>query len=221
MRRQDSLSAGFAESFAPALTEMRELTSSFTGELTDAGEAMKALDGQAGRLSRSLSSSLRTAFDRAVFGGEKLSDVFRDLASSVAGKALDAAIKPVTSGLSDAFTGVIGGLGSSLSSGFAFADGAAFSAGRVRAFASGGVVTGPTHFPMRGGTGLMGEAGPEAIMPLSRGPDGKLGVAARGGQSMPQVTVNISTQDIGGFQRSRGQIAAQLARAVRRGQASL
>jgi len=221
MRRQDPFGTSLSDTLAPALTELRELTASFTGELSDAGEAMKSLDGQAGRLSRSLSSSLRTAFDRAVFGGEKLSDVFRDLASSVAGKALDAALKPVTSGLSDAFTGVLGGLGSSLASGFAFADGAAFSSGRVRAFARGGVVTGPTSFPMRGGTGLMGEAGPEAIMPLTRGPDGKLGVAARGGSSAPQITVNIAAQDVKSFQRSRGQIAAQLARAVRQGQSTL
>ena len=67
----------------------------------------------------------------------------------------------------------------------------------------------------------MGEAGPEAIMPLSRGPDGRLGVAARGGPTAPVVTVNISTPDVGSFQKSRGQIAAQLARAVRRGQATL
>ena len=219
--RQDPFGTSFSGSLGSALEEMRDLTASFTGEITEAGEAMKALDGQAGRLSRSLSSSLRTAFDRAVFGGEKLSDVFRNLASSVAGKALDAALKPVTSGLSDVFTGALGGLGSAFSSGFAFADGAAFSVGRVRAFANGGVVTGPTTFPMRGGTGLMGEAGPEAIMPLSRGPDGKLGVAARGGQVAPNITVNISTPDIAGFQRSRGQVAAHLARAVRRGQAAL
>jgi len=48
-----------------------------------------------------------------------------------------------------------------------FADGASFSQGRVMPFASGGVVRTPVAFPMRGGTGLMGEAGPEAIMPLS------------------------------------------------------
>ena len=87
MRQQDPFGASFSQSLGPALSEMRELTASFTGEITEAGEAIKALDGHAGKLSRSLSSSLRTAFDRAVFGGEKLSDVFRDLASSVAGKA--------------------------------------------------------------------------------------------------------------------------------------
>ena len=64
-----------------------------------------------------------------------------------------------------------------------FADGGAFSGGtEVKAYANGGVVGGPTTFPMAGGkTGLMGEAGPEAIMPLKRGANGKLGVQMEGG----------------------------------------
>lgn len=66
------------------------------------------------------------------------------------------------------------------------AKGNAFSGGRVMAFANGGVVGGPTFFPMAGGrAGLMGEAGPEAIVPLSRR-NGKLGVGA----SPVNVTVN-------------------------------
>jgi len=75
-------------------------------------------------------------------------------------------------------------------------------------------------FPMRGGMGLMGEAGPEAVMPLARGLDGRLGVAASGGGSTV-INVNISTPDLAGFQRSRGQVAAQLARAVARGNGRL
>jgi hypothetical protein len=58
-------------------------------------------------------------------------------------------------------------------------------------FAKGGVVKGATPFPMQGGLGVMGEAGPEAIIPLSRGPDGKLGVtAAKGGDVDLEVVVN-------------------------------
>ena len=84
-------------------------------------------------------------------------------------------------------------------------------------FASGGIVAGPTLFPMRGGQGLMGEAGPEAIMPLARGADGKLGVRSN---SMSQVSVvmNISTPDVAGFQRSESQIAARLSQTLSRGQ---
>jgi len=88
----------------------------------------------------------------------------------------------------------------------------------VRPFASGGVVSGPVAFPMRGGAGLMGEAGPEAIMPLSRGPDGKLGVRAAGGGAPVNVVMNVSTPDADSFRRSQGQIAAQLGRVIGRGQ---
>ena len=68
--------------------------------------------------------------------------------------------------------------------GNAWAMGGAFQNGNVVAFADGGVVNRPTNFAMSGGRlGLMGEAGAEAIMPLSRGKDGKLGVKAEGGGS--------------------------------------
>jgi hypothetical protein len=63
-----------------------------------------------------------------------------------------------------------------------YADGGVFSGGREVAFAAGGVVSGPTTFPMRGGrVGLMGERGPEAIMPLARTKSGALGVRTEGG----------------------------------------
>ncbi|MEM1298711.1 MAG: phage tail tape measure protein [Pseudomonadota bacterium] len=219
MQSQDPFSTGFATNLGAALDDMRSLAAGFTGEISEATEAIRALDSQSQKLSRSLSSSLKSAFDKAVFGGEKLSTVFRDLASSVASKALDAALTPVTNSLASGFAGIFGNVAGSF--GGLFADGAAFSSGRVRAFARGGVVDGPTFFPMRGATGLMGEAGPEAIMPLSRGPDGKLGVAAQGGGGAAPIVVNIQTPDAASFERSRGQVSAQLARAVRRGQRGL
>ena len=109
------------------------------------------------------------------------------------------------------------GVNSAVSGLMPYENGAPFSQGRVMPFAKGGILSGPTTFPMRGGTGLMGEAGPEAIMPLSRGADGKLGVRAQSGGSV-NVTMNISTPDVQGFQRSQGQIATQMARALGRGQ---
>jgi lambda family phage tail tape measure protein len=98
-----------------------------------------------------------------------------------------------------------------------FAKGGTFSQGKVMPFAKGGIVGAPTAFPMRGGTGLMGEAGPEAIMPLARGPDGRLGVQAGGGRAV-NVVMNITTPDVQGFQRSQSQVAAQVSRALSRGQ---
>jgi phage-related minor tail protein len=53
----------------------------------------------------------------------------------------------------------------------------------ISGFAKGGVFDGPIMFPMRDGMGMLGEAGPEAIMPLARGSDGALGVRVNGGGS--------------------------------------
>ena len=64
----------------------------------------------------------------------------------------------------------------------------------------------------------MGEAGAEAIMPLGRGADGKLGVRAEGAPRPVSVVFNITTPDVAGFQRSQSQIAAQMSRALGRGE---
>jgi len=74
------------------------------------------------------------------------------------------------------------------------AAGAVLDRGRIIPFAAGGIVDRPTLFPLAGGAGLMGEAGPEAIMPLRRLPDGRLGVEARGGERPVNVTVRIIDQ---------------------------
>ncbi|WP_300549308.1 phage tail tape measure protein [Roseovarius sp.] len=164
-------------------------------------------------LERGMSRGLRSAIRGAVVDGDSLSDSLRTLATSMINTAFNAATRPVT----DQVGGLVAqGIGSLIGGLFPFAKGGSFSQGRVQPFANGGVISGPTTFPMRGGTGLMGEAGPEAIMPLSRGPDGKLGVRGQGGGNV-SVVMNISTPDIEGFRRSQGQIAAQLGRAIGRG----
>lgn len=67
-----------------------------------------------------------------------------------------------------------------------FARGGVFSRGMVMPFAKGGVVGAPAYFPLGRGLGLMGERGAEAVMPLARGPDGRLGVQAGGGAGRPR-----------------------------------
>ncbi len=88
--------------------------------------------------------------------------------------------------------------------------------GGVTAFAKGGIVAAPSYFPLSNGLGLMGEAGPEAILPLRRGSDGRLGVAS-GGASAVQVTLNVSAQDARSFLAAEAEVSAMLLRAVRRG----
>ena len=156
------------------------------------------------KLADSFGNKIVSAFASAIIHGKNFGDVLKGLALSLANMALSAALKPLGN--------LLGGL-------FANANGNVFEQGRVQPFASGGIVNSPTLFPMQGATGLMGEAGPEAIVPLARGRDGKLGI--RGGGSSVNVTVNISTPDARSFQQSQSQISAMMARAVARGQRNL
>ena len=110
---------------------------------------------------------------------------FRDMTVSILQDLSKIFIRMATMRLVSSFAG----------GGGAFADGGAFNNG-LQFFASGGVFTNqvvsrPTMFAHGGGFGVMGEAGPEAIMPLTRAPNGKLGVATQGGSGV-QNNVNIS-----------------------------
>ena len=82
----------------------------------------------------------------------------------------------------------------SLPSSFLSAHGNVFSNGIELALANGGIVTRPTFFPMARGWGLMGEAGPEAVMPLTRTTGGALGVKAVSAQPQVNVVINNNTQ---------------------------
>ncbi len=189
------------------------ITAAFRSEMDDVSSTMRSASVDASGLSRTMGTSLKNAFTGLMFDGSKLSDVMGQVAKSFSNTILNAALKPVTGAIGDGISGLLGGL---------FAQGGVMSQGRVQAFAKGGVVNGATAFGMRGGQmGLMGEAGPEAIMPLTRGSDGSLGVRAAGGGGGVSVTMNITTPDVAGFSRSQSQIAAQMSRAMRRSNRNL
>lgn len=197
-----------------ALGDASAVTAAFEGQLRDVQGSLVATTRDLGNLERGFSSGLRRAFDGLILEGASLTDVLGGLADKMLNTAYSAAMNPVTDHLGGLLAN---GLNTAVSGLMPFAQGASFSQGRVTPFAKGGVVSSPTTFPMRGGMGLMGEAGPEAIMPLQRGADGRLGVAGGGGGAVT-VNMNISTPDVQGFQRSRGQIATQLSRALGRSQ---
>lgn len=178
----------------------QDVTAAFEGELSRMRESLIYTGREVNTLSSSIGGGLRKAFDGLVFDGLKLSDALKGVAKSMVDAVYAAALKPVQ--------GALGGL---------LAGGLNTVMSGVTPFAKGGVVGGPTTFPLGNGRGLMGEAGPEAIMPLTRGADGRLGVQASGGQSVT-VVMNISTPDVAGFQRSQSQIAAEMQRALGRGQ---
>ena len=162
-------------------------------------------------LSKSFGSELAGALKGAAVSGKSLEGILRQVGLSLAGMALSQGLKPLQSLTSSLFSGLFGGLGGALH----FADGGV--PGRVTPFASGGIVSTPTYFPMGKGLGLAGEAGAEAILPLRRSADGKLGVAAAGGGAPVNVVFNVTAQDAASFRKSEGQITGMLARAVSRG----
>ena len=95
------------------------------------------------------------------------------------------------------------------------ANGNVFAKNKIVPYAKGGIVNKPTLFPMANGAGLMGEAGPEAIMPLRRGRNGKLGVQASG-SAIGDITVNVdaSGSSVEGDQGRAGELGRMLGAAV-------
>ncbi|MBM3606216.1 MAG: phage tail tape measure protein [Alphaproteobacteria bacterium] len=199
------------------LGQNSRMAGEFQAELGRLRQAMTMTSREAGTLSSGLERGVGRAIDGLVLDGGKLSDALKEIGRSLADTVYAIALKPVETSLGGALAGGLTSmLGGSVAQGvMPFAKGGVFSQGRTR---GGDVVEHATGFPMRGGAGLMGEAGPEAIVPLRRGADGKLGIAAAGGGGAVNVTFNIQTPDVAGFQRSQSQIAAQMSRVLARGE---
>lgn len=152
-----------------------------------------------------VSASLTRAFAGAVVSGRSFNDTLLAVGTSLAKLVINAGTQPIAQGLSGLLSGAFSGVSNN-----------------VTPFAEGGIVAQPTYFGNGGSTGLMGERGAEAILPLSRGPDGRLGVASAGsGGGGRAVSVVIQTPDGESFRRSQAQVSGALARAVARGQRSL
>lgn len=166
----------------------------FRDELGDVSTELERIGNLADGVARSVSSAFRGALTE----GKSFRSVLGDIAGAFADIALKAAFKPLGT--------LVGGLVENL-----------FTAANpsVKPFAKGGVIASPSHFPLGSGLGLAGEAGPEAIMPLSRGADGRLGVAGGGGGV--NVTFNVTANDARSFAASEAEVSAMLLRAVRRG----
>ncbi len=156
-------------------------------------------------------TTLVSAFEGVAFQGKKASEVFKSFATSLSKQAFRSAVAPLGNLLNNTVSGL-------------FSSGAQANAtgGSITPFARGGVTEGPTLFPFNNNRlGLMGESGREAILPLARGSDGKLGVRSDAGGQSPNIIFNISTPDANSFRQSESQISAMIARAVNRGSRNL
>jgi phage-related minor tail protein len=161
------------------------------------------LDVELGRirdLAEGVGDTIANAFRRAIIDGRSLNAVLADVARRFADIALKAALKPVGLMISGFLENLFAGANPAL--------------GAVP-FAKGGVINAPSYFPAGlGRLGVMGEAGPEAILPLMRGADGRLGI---GGAQAVTVNMTVQASDAPSFLRAEAEVSAMLLRAVRRG----
>jgi len=131
---------------------------------------------------------------------------FKDLANSI---IRDMVRMQIQQSITKPLSNFIGGL-------FGNADGNAFLNGQVQKYAYGGIVKRPTLFPMANGMGLMGEAGAEAILPLRRGANGKLGVQSSGGGStVINVSVDASSSSVSGNNNEGNQLGQLIGVAIK------
>jgi hypothetical protein len=154
-------------------------------ELTDQlDDNLDKTQGTAKSVAEDLGDVLSSAAGDALTRFEDLRSVLKGVLADIAQIALR---ETFTKPLAGFVTKTLGDLLSS-------ADGNAFGSSGVIPFARGGIVDSPTLFAFANGTGLMGEAGPEAIMPLKRGRNGQLGVQGGGGGMQLTVINNIDSR---------------------------
>lgn len=186
------------------MAEDDPVLTSGAGDLPDVLEGLtvraRGLESGANAMARALTH----AFTRAALDGRRLDDVLKGLALRLSNLAVRLALRPLEKGLAGGIDALIGAVST------------------AKPFADGGVIASPAYFPLGAGRlGLAGEAGPEAILPLARGADGRLGVAASGQGAPTQVSITIQTPDAASFRHSEVYVSGLIARAVARGQRGL
>lgn len=180
-------------------------------ELEDRYESANKIANETVNVAKELGLTFSSAFEDAIVGGknfqEILSGIEQDILRIVTRKL-------VTEPAAEALTGLLKGFDFSA---LFNANGNAFGSSGLIPFANGGIVSSATPFAFGGGQlGVMGEAGPEAILPLRRGPDGKLGVQG-GAINIQGPLMVVNTPDASSFNKSGPQIAADMHRALARG----
>lgn len=183
---------GFGDQLAALETTLganEALAQAFNDQLKDMQITFMDLSDDVGALSKGISSGLRKAFDGLIFDGMKLSDALKTVAGSMVNAAYNSAITPVTNHFGGLLGQAVGGLVNS-----------------VLPFQAGGALSLSAQNAGAAAAGRPAGAGVPKVSPAAQAPQNV------------QVTMNITTPDAPSFQRSQAQIAAQMSRALSRGQ---
>jgi hypothetical protein len=210
------------------------------GELNTLADPINAITTAAAGIGDAFSTSFKGIISGSMTAKEALAnfftsvaDMFLDMAAQIITKMITMAILNAVLGVLPGSSGALPGAAPQMTPGaivtptgfsgqFAglAANGATFANG-IATFARGGVVGSPTMFKFAQGgamrTGLMGEAGPEAIMPLTRGPGGQLGVSNfGGGGGAVNVVVNVDAKgsSVEGDEQGANQLGRVISAAV-------
>jgi phage-related minor tail protein len=202
---------------------MNENVTTWSVGVTADLSGLRAELDKSAKFGKQFGTVLTGAFDNIVVRGRGMTDMLRNVGLGLSRLAFTTAFQPLQQVVGNGLGTLLGGgvgLGGFGGLGLGGFGGLGLGSGTPVPFARGGVIASPIAFPLSAGTGIAGERGPEAIMPLRRGTDGSLGIAATGGSPV-NVTFNVSTPDLESFRRSETQLAAMLARTVGRGQRNL
>jgi hypothetical protein len=166
---------GYEEGLSDAYTQRIEEILKTEAETRKLMEA----EQQRQQLMNTIEGHIENAFMSMVDGSKSVEDAFKSMLRNI---ILAIYQEKVAKAGANAIMNLLG-----LANGGAFERG-----GKFTAYANGGVVGSPTMFSHSGGLGVMGEAGPEAIMPLKRGKNGKLGVQMEGNSGNVTVVQNFN-----------------------------
>ncbi|HIA3372855.1 TPA: phage tail tape measure protein [Escherichia coli] len=202
--KADALRSNWNAGLQEGLTNWADSATDYASQAADA--VVSTMDGLVSNISDALAGNV---VDWRNWGSSILQEVSKILMNA----AIVNGLKSLSKSMSGA-GGWLGTVGDWLSGAVANAKGGVYTSANLSAY-SNTIVDTPTYFAFAKGAGLMGEAGPEAIMPLTRAADGSLGVRAignvnGGGGFVYSPVYHISIQNQG----SNGEIDARSARGL-------
>ena len=168
----------------------------FNKSLADMLPAITPIDQLFKDIGQSITTNIAGAIEATIFQTQTLQESLSGILRSVASLLINFGTKSLLGGL------------------FPSAYGNVVDQNKIVPFARGGLVDKPTLFPMANGMGLMGEAGPEAIMPLRRDASGRLGVEASGGGTSIVVNVDAQGTSVQGDEGKSRQLGSAISTAV-------